>query len=337
MKIGIHKNGALNLECIEYCKSNNIEFIELDAYSSDIIQQIIDGGVTHFFWHFHHILPSDILMARYLLFALRKINVKVYPDFDTCWYFDDKVAEKYILEAINAPIVDSWVFYDEERAFNWLRNYSEYPLVAKLRRGAGSYNVILLKNKNEAIKYARRMFRKGINPSPKLLADVKTKFIVAKRSGSIFSRLKKAPRFFRIMSNAKKGFPQEKGYTYFQKFIDGATCDYRLVVVGDKAWGSMRMVRENDFRASGAGQSFEDPNLIPLELARTAFNISDKLNSQSMSYDFVKDKDNKYHIVEISYCFGFDGGDGTFYWTRDLQLRHEKFTLIDELLSNFMK
>ena len=100
MKLGIHDGTALNRMSIEYCKMNGIPFVVLNAYATDIIAVAKKERITHFFWHFHHILPEDILMARNVLFSMKKMGIKVYPDFDTSWYFDDKVAEKYILEAI---------------------------------------------------------------------------------------------------------------------------------------------------------------------------------------------------------------------------------------------
>lgn len=337
MKLGIHDGTALNRMSIEYCKMNGIPFVVLNAYASDIIAVAKKERITHFFWHFHHILPEDILMARDVLFSMKKMGIKVYPDFDTSWYFDDKVAEKYILEAIGAPVVPSWPFYHKQDAFDWLKNEARFPLVAKLRRGAGSYNVILLKNYTQARKYCKKMFSKGINPAPKLLADVSTKFVVAKRNRNIFLRLKKFPRFFKYMMNARNYFPKEKGYVYFQEFISGAVCDYRVVVVGDRAWGSRRDVRKNDFRASGAGQSYEDPNLIPIELVKIAVDCTKKLEAQSMAYDFVIDQQGKPFIVEISYCFGFDGGDGTFFWDKNFEVKYENFALEQLLISNLLK
>lgn len=337
MKLAIHNSDSvLNLNCIQYCKSNNIDYVVVDSYSSEILNLVRSERVTHYFWHFHHILYEDMLMARYLLFSLQTMGIKTYPNFNTSWYFDDKVAEKYVLEAIDAPIVSSWVFYHKDSALKWLKNEAEYPIVAKLRRGAGSYNVILLHSYRDAKRYCNTMFGNGINPAPKFLADVKSKLVIAHRSSNVIARLKKVPKFFKIMSQARMSFPNEMGYVYFQKFIPGASCDYRIVVVNDRAWGSMRKVRDNDFRASGAGQSYEDPTLIPINLVKLAFEISDKLDSQSMSYDFVLDRDGHPYIVECSCFFGFDGGDGTFYWDRKLEIHRESFTLSELILNKLL-
>ncbi|MCY1634888.1 ATP-grasp domain-containing protein [Marinifilum sp. D737] len=337
MKIAIHNGTGLNEKSIKYCEANGLNYITVDAYSADIIEYLKNENVTHFLWHFNHNLPEDILMARNVLYSLGSCDIKVYPDFNTGWYFDDKVAEKYILEAIDAPVVKSWPFYHKDTAMKWLRDEAEYPIVAKLRRGAGSYNVVLLKNFRQAKKYCNKMFSSGLSPAPKILADVSTKLKVSRKRGDVLNRLKRLPNFVKYMTHARKQFPKEKGYVYFQEFIAGADCDYRIVVVGDRAWGSMRKVRENDFRASGAGMSYEDPTLIPEFLVKVAFDIQKRLKAQSMSFDFVLDKEGNPHIVEISYCFGFDGGDGSFYWNRELELVHEDFTLEELILEQFLK
>ncbi len=65
-----------------------------------------------------------------------------------------------------------------------------------------------------------------------------------------------------------------------------------------------------------------------------AFDISDRLNTQSLAFDFVKDVDG-YKIVEVSYSAsprGFPESPG--YWTRDLKwvdgpLRVEYFIIED--------
>lgn len=334
-KIAVHNGEGYNRYLREYLNKIDIDFLSVNAYKSNIIEILRENKITHFFWHFNHIVFKDIFMARYLLFSLEEVGIKVYPNFYTSWHFDDKVAQKYLLEALNLPMVPSWSFYDYDSALSFLKQ-TQFPLVAKLRRGAGSYNVIKIENFKTAKSYIKRMFRSGINPAPKPLADVKNKLSVANKNGGIngiINKFKKAPRFLNEVINARREFPEEKGYAYFQKFIEGANCDYRIAMVGNKAWGSKRLVRKNDFRASGAGKSIEDPTLIPLELVELSFYLKNKLKMQSIAFDYVLDKAGKPHIVEISYCFGFDGEDGSFYWDQDLVLHTTKFDL-GELLYN---
>ena len=100
-------------------------------------------------WHHHHSLTEDKLFARELLFAIEQSGTKVFPNFNTAWYFDDKLGQKYLLEAIKAPLVPTFAFYSKKDALNWIKNTS-FPKVFKLRGGAGSNNVRLINNISQA-------------------------------------------------------------------------------------------------------------------------------------------------------------------------------------------
>src|SRR5690606_21537992 len=120
-----------------YCKENNISYKIVDVYKSDIISQLED--CTGLMWHFHQGNPKDILFAKQLIFSLQQAGKKVFPDFNTAWHFDDKVGQKYLFESLKIPHVPSFVFYDKREALEWASS-TNYPLVFKLRGGAGSAN-----------------------------------------------------------------------------------------------------------------------------------------------------------------------------------------------------
>lgn len=337
MKLAIHNGLGWNQRWAEYCTEKNIPFILVDCCSSDIISVLRDNEVTHLMWHFSHSLPKDIFLARNVLFSAQKMGIKVFPDFNTSWHFDDKVSQKYLLESIGAPLVPSHTFVDKGEALEWLSKSASFPLVAKLRRGAGSYNVRLIKNYKEAKKYIKAMFGRGIKPTPGYLADGKNKLRVAGNLKGILNRLKRAPNFFRMIQSGRL-FPKEKGYVYFQDFIPDNDCDYRIKVVGDICWGFKRMVRKGDFRASGSGMLVFDLD-IPQEMIFIAFDIAKKIGMQSVAFDFVLDG-AKPLIVEISYCFGIDPGESEKYWKQEdgeIVLYNESFNPVSDILDSFIK
>jgi len=45
----------------------------------------------------------------------------------------------------------------------------------------------------------------------------------------------------------------EKDYVYFQEYINDATYDLRIFIVGDTILGYRRRMKEKNFRASGTG------------------------------------------------------------------------------------
>ena len=111
MKIFIHeRKGSFSDRWISYCKQKNIKFEILDCFDSNIISRLNDGDVL--LWHWDQTSGVSLTFARYVVFALEAKHVKVFPDIKTCWHYDDKVAQKYLLEAIGAPLIPSYVFYD---------------------------------------------------------------------------------------------------------------------------------------------------------------------------------------------------------------------------------
>ncbi len=70
-------------------------------------------------WHWQHIDYKAQLFARALILSLDRINFPVrYPNANSSWHFDDKLGQKYLLEAIDAPMVKSYAFYDKESVLN---------------------------------------------------------------------------------------------------------------------------------------------------------------------------------------------------------------------------
>src|SRR5690625_5782760 len=157
MKIAIHhRPGSFSDRWIEYCDQEKISYKIVNCYENDIIEQVADCDVL--MWHHHHGHFKDVLAARKILFALEHAGIKVFPDFHTGWHFDDKVAQKYLLEAIGAPMVPSYVFYDQKEALSWARS-TQYPKVFKLKGGAGSANVKLVNSRKQAEKLDRKSTR----------------------------------------------------------------------------------------------------------------------------------------------------------------------------------
>src|SRR5690606_9843799 len=74
-----------------------------------------------------------------------------------------------------------------------------------------------------------------------------------------------------------RGKGKERGYVYFQEFVGGNDSDIRVVVIGGRAFAIRRMVRKNDFRASGSGRILYDPAIIPLSAVAMAFELAGRM------------------------------------------------------------
>jgi hypothetical protein len=106
----------------------------------------------------------------------------------------------------------------------------------------------------------------------------------------------------RIRNNSKL-IGREKGYIYFQDFIPNNDSDTRVTVIGDRAFAFIRNVRRGDFRASGSGDIVYDPHRIQLKCLEIAFEVTRKVGSQSMAFDFVIGANQQPLILEVSYCY----------------------------------
>lgn len=316
MKIAIHKSGGFSDRWIEYCEKNHIDYKIVNAYDTDIIQQVADCDA--FMWHHHHANYKDVLFAKQLLFSMQQAGKKVFPDFNSGWHFDDKVGQKYLLESIEAPIVPSYVFYTKKEALNWIKK-TDFPKVFKLRGGAGAANVKLARTAREARRLVRKAFGKGF-PQYSALDNLKERWRKYRLGKTDFNDvIKGVLRFLRKPDFAKMHAP-EKGYAYFQDFIPNNTFDIRVCVVGDKAFALKRLARDGDFRASGSGNIVYDKEQIDERCVKIAFDVNNKLKSQSTAFDFVFGKDNEPLIVEISFGYAikaYDDCEG--YWTENMQ------------------
>src|SRR6056297_1813505 len=159
MKIAIHPRiDSFSQRWIEYCKISGIPYKKVNCYDSDIVQDLEDCSAL--MWHFHQANPRDVIFAKQLMYSLETAGKKVFPDFQTCWHFDDKVGQKYLLEAVDAPLVPSYVFYDKKEALRWIESVV-FPKVFKLRRGSGSDHVMLVSSRNKAKNIVRKAFGRG--------------------------------------------------------------------------------------------------------------------------------------------------------------------------------
>ena len=337
MKVGIHHNKqddrSFSKRWIEYCQQNDIDYKIVNAYDYNIVLQLSDCDV--FMWHYFQTDYRDMLFAKQLLYSLQISGKKVFPDFHTCWHFDDKVGQKYLLEAIHAQFVPSYVFYKKKDAIDWIYSTS-FPKVFKLRGGAASANVKLARSQEEANRFVNKAFGRGYSQFDKIenLKERIRKFNAGK--DSLTGLLKGVGRLF-IKTEFAKMFAREKGYVYFQDFIPNNKFDIRIVVVDEKAFAIKRMCRKNDFRASGGGFLVYNREEIDERCVSLALDINLRLKSQCTSYDFVFDENNNPLIVEISFGFmpkAYDLCEG--YWDKDMNWLGGRFNpygwMIEEVI-----
>lgn len=315
--LAIHNSAGFFTErWVDYCQKNGIPFRLVDCHQTDIVQVLKECSAL--LYNHHQGNPKDLLMAKPLLFALEQTGIPVFPDFNTNWHFDDKVGQKYLFEALNLEsMIPTWVFYDKTEALEWVKQTS-FPKVFKLRGGAGSQNVRLVKSARAARVLIRKAFGRGFPPYDAVgsLKERYRKYRLGKVSffevvkGLI--RIAWPPRYARLIGRVK-------GYVYFQEFIPNNEFDIRVIVIDHKAFALKRLVRAGDFRASGSGSFKVERAEFREDTIQLAFQLSLKLKSQCVAFDFVYDQEDYPRVIEINYGFWPGGYDQCLgYWDENM-------------------
>lgn len=282
-------------EILDY---NKIEHIRLDASKPDFWEQVSNLDLFIFRWRQiddHHQMAKTIIPI-----VEKEMGIKCFPNMATCWHYDDKIRQYYLLKQRGLPIIHSWIFWDKKEALKWLET-ADMPTVFKLKGGAGSENIILVRSKHRARKLVSRMFGKGILSGH-----------IPERSNIRFKYFNLYKEIHHLGGNVLRKLRGEdisaywqihKNYVMFQKYLPNNQYDTRITVVGDRAFGFRRFVRDNDFRASGSGRIDYNVDNIDKNCIKIAFKISKQLHFQSMAYDFLYNENSNLEFCEISYTY----------------------------------
>jgi hypothetical protein len=333
----VDRKGSFSEEWIRFCKMNALSYELVDPYQPDLICRIKNGRC--FLWHWRHDSHKDKLFARQLFSALAvaDVGLQTYPNIKTCWHFDDKIGQKYLFEVAGIPAARSYVFYDQKTALAWL-DKSSYPIVFKLRGGAGALNVRLVSTKKAAIQLTKKAFSNGFAYFERW-EIFKQSIWRARRDRNLRSLAALVYHLGRaLIPFVKDGtdlHSREIGYVYFQEFIPNNTFDDRLVVVGDSCFAVRRFCRTGDFRASGSGLKNYDSSVFPKHSIALAFKIADALKMQSVAIDLVYKPDGEPTVVEVSYGFVTSVYPG--YFDRELQWHEKKTSAPELILENLLR
>ena len=269
-------------------ESRGHEVRPVDVTRFDILTQV--EGCDGFMWRHGHMATHRQVAKRLLPVLEHELGLVVYPDQATCWHYDDKIAQFYLLKALKIPVPETWIWFDREQASKWLGT-ATFPLVIKLWTGASSENVRLVRCHSEAQVWIERLFKTGVGrfsevcliPSPPLSR-----------------RLRDSAKI--LLKGRYPARPPElhKNYVLFQEFLPDNAFDTRIWVIGKRAFGFRRFNRPGDFRASGSGRIDYDPRAIDVRAVHLAFAVASKLRASSINMDILKRQDELV-VSEVSY------------------------------------
>ena len=292
---------------------NNTEYIELDINNFDFWEKI--KSCDFFLAKFAQIDDDLHLMSEIVPIINLYLKIPCFPNYNTVWHYDDKVRQYYLLKQFDFPVVESYIFWDKKRALDWAESIN-YPVVFKLKGGAGSVNVSLVKSKRVAKKIVRKSFGKGIHPYWYALYGKFKAFNWDYQKIFKYFLRPYYKQYFKD-ANAFPNYSRHKNYVYFQKYMPNNDYDTRVAILGKRAWAFKRFNRKNDFRASGSNMYDTRRDQINKQMIHIAFDVSEKLGFQSMAFDFVYNENKEPVILEISYTYGDYPEFSTGYFDTD--------------------
>jgi glutathione synthase/RimK-type ligase-like ATP-grasp enzyme len=189
-----------------------------------------------------------------------------YPSSKDRWSYEDKIRTFYQVQELGFEHARTFISHDHDEAVAFAETAS-YPLISKIKTGSCSRGVDLIRNKDQALRIINRNFGLG--------------------------------------RRALWTYSFEKDYVYFQEYIQDATYDLRIFIVGDVIAGYRRRSKGKDFRASGVG--ILDRALFPESAIEIALQLKEKWDATILAVDFVDTNDSQQHkIIEVSISFGLD-------------------------------
>lgn len=248
-----------------FLKNNNIQYEYYDIYKSDWQEQAKNYDVV--IWHTSSDVSTQDIATNKIYVLEKLLGIKCLPNFHEIWTYEDKINAHYLYQRYGLPEIPTFVTHSKEDALAYIE-HCKFPLISKLATGSSSYGVDKINNKEEAEKVIKQSFsHKGR----------KTYF----------------------------AYQNQKDYVLFQGFIDDATFDLRIMVVGDKLLGYYRYPNKGDFKASGAGNV--EKKAIPAEALELAYKVKELYDATFLATDLLySEKDKQYYIIESSVFIGVD-------------------------------
>lgn len=328
----VYKPRTLSEKWKEYLEKNNVSFRLINVFESNLKEQL--DGIRLLLWSFDHTDYQESLIAASACKTTENLGIEVYPNHNERFFYNDKLTQAIYFNSIGLPIPETKVYYEPKHFSAFLKN-AQFPFIIKLRKGAGSENVFYIQSAAEAKELSTKLFQQGISVF-RAKKYIKKRI---KKERNLFS-LPKIIRRSYLIHRHYNNFPKEKGYVLVQNYIQNKGFDYRVVIVGNRAYVAKRIALNHQFGASGSGLAEYPNENAPKKLIEIAFDIHNKLNVRGMSYDFLEETDSgKFYLIEANYtyaqtsmdrCTGYFDSELTWHFSDEKADEH----LIHQLILN---
>lgn len=216
-----------------------------------------------------------------IILALKLAGAIVIPDYPMLRAHHNKCFMELMRKIFNNESIDniqSYVFGTKEEFLNYYPNISDNKWVLKPASGARSNRVKLAVTNKNLLKWGKKL-----SSSFNIIDFLKT---------TVKHLLKS-----RFMNYKRKSLNRKK--FVIQKYIDGLTGDYKILIFNQKYYVLYRNNRKNDFRASGSGIFDINPIVSPemLDFCKLIYNT---FNVPYISLDVAHLYD-KFYLLEFQF------------------------------------
>lgn len=281
MKFGILKSfkeiDFLAESYAKACEECGVEWIMLDLFSDDWIEQIEKSGVDGILVREKANFAEYKAMYDERLWTITQyLHIPIYPSWHELYLYENKRMYSYFFETHDVPTPNTHVFYDKKSAIDYCKS-ANYPLVFKTNGGSAGSGVRIAKKKREAVRWVENVFGR-IDPHLTL-----GKCMWTKVGG--------------FLPVPKIGMSQ-RHYAIIQEYLDVGT-EWRIIKIGGTYAGYQRPLEHGHGSCDKMVYGFP-----PEELLYLIKRISEENNFGSLSLDVLATKDGKYYVTEMQSLYG---------------------------------
>lgn len=221
-------------------------------------------------------------------------GIPIYPSMEEILIYENKKSLSYWLAANKVPHPETWVFYYESEALEFLEK-AVLPLVGKTSIGGGGSGVQILKTRNEAMEYVKNTFS-GHGAA----MQVGPKWRKKGFAGRVIKKLLH-PQELRNKLHQYKSQRSEvqKDFVILQEYIPH-DFEWRCVRIGDSFFAHKKL-KMGDKASGSLLKGYENP---PLQLFDFVKELTDRRHFLSQSVDLFETPDGRYLVNEMQCIFG---------------------------------
>lgn len=247
------------------CEELGVQYSVIDFTSHHWLEEVVTSNCDGYF--VHPSVDTNLCKGMFderIRVMVDELGLIVWPRIEDLWFYEGKRRLAYWLEAKGIPHPNTYVFYDEAEAIDFLSR-ANYPLIYKTHLGSAASGVIRLKNQSHAIRLIKKAFSKGV---------------------------------IRDWGDRRE---RDWGYIILQEYIPDAR-EFRIIKIGDSWFGHEKLMDPKSHFHSGSDLvGWGSP---PLNVFEFCLSIAEIGKFPIMCFDIFSTQTGKLLVNELQVAFG---------------------------------